>query len=106
MAADTWDKGSTMHIKKQTVIPANFKITRVSPGVANATSLKVLRAREEDRLMGNTRPARTADDSESDSEMRMERYHMARGAGLSESDSLDEMNGYGHDDRDSPRWER
>lgn len=86
-----------MHIKKQTVIPANVKITRVDAGEANATSLKVLRAREEARLSGNARNPRInrgADDSAQDSEMRMERYHMARGAGCSVSDSLDEMNGY------------
>lgn len=89
-----------MHIKKQTVLPPGFKVTRVAPGVANATPIKVLRAREEERLSGNAPQARSI---EQDSEMRMERFHMARGAGLSMADALDEMNDYGHDDRDSPR---
>lgn len=88
-----------MHIKKQTVIPATVKITRVAAGTANATPLRVLRAREESRLSGNA-----PQDADQTSEARMERFHMARGAGLCMSDALDEMNDYGHDDRDSPRY--
>jgi hypothetical protein len=60
----------------------------------------VLRKQEEARLSGNA-PM----DADQRAEMRMERYHMARGAGLSVSEALDECNDWGHDDRDSPRWE-
>jgi hypothetical protein len=86
-----------MAIKKQTVIPANFKITKCPPAEANATPLWKLRQEEEKALsLGFASRSEMLAQSELSAENRAERrneaFGMARANGASVSDALDDSN--------------
>ena len=78
-----------------TTLGANVTVTKLPPGEANATPLRILRQQAEEAAeRGESRISLDERDVEAEhaAERRMETYGAARAGGMSVSDALDEAN--------------